>query len=71
MRELEHIEYAKAEAARLGALMEIKRAKKHYVGIITMNGQKRKIFFSTSPRDKKVNYVVAEDVRKKVKEMVG
>lgn len=68
-RQLEHIEYAKAEAQRLGAVMEIERAKKHIVGIIHMNGLSRKIFFSTSPRDKKVNHVVAEDVRRKVKEM--
>lgn len=69
-RHLEHIEYAKAEAARLGAIMLIERAKKHYVGIIHMNGKQRKVFFSTTPRDKKVNHVVAEDVRRKIKEMV-
>lgn len=69
-RQLEHIEHAKAEAIRLGATMEIEHRSKHFVGIIKINGQQRKIFFSVTPRDKKVCYVVREDVRKKVKEMM-
>lgn len=69
MRRIAHIEAAKDEAAKLGALIELEQRSKHICGILKINGQQRKIFLSITPRDNKICYVVREDVRKKVKEM--
>jgi hypothetical protein len=69
MRYREHVEYAKAEAIRLGATIEIKHRSKHYIGIIRLNGQQRKIFLSVSPRDNKVMHIIYSEVRRKIEEM--
>lgn len=69
VKRLEHVEAAKAEAIRLGANFELDYCTKHIVGIISLNGQQRKIFMSKSTADKSVCHIVKLDVRKKVKEM--
>ena len=69
MRRLDHIEAAKCECAKLGAEIETEQRSKHVCGIIKINGKERKIFFSLTPRDNKVCYVVREEVRRIVREM--
>lgn len=71
MRGSEHLEAAKDECARLGATITFERRSKHICGIIHINEKYRKIFLSISPRDNKVCMVVREDIRKRVKEMMG
>jgi hypothetical protein len=70
LRSSAHIEAAKSEALKLGATIELEHRSKHICGIIKINGKERKIFLSLTPRDNKVCYVVREDVRRKVKEMM-
>lgn len=70
-RRLDHHEAARDEAAKLGASITIERGGKHFCATISINGKKRKVFLSGSPRDIKVCHVVREDVRKKVKEMTN
>jgi hypothetical protein len=70
-RRLEHVQYAIAEAERLGAKIELTMRSKHICGIISLNGQQRKIFLSVSPSDHRILMNVQQDVRNKVKEMRG
>ena len=71
MRRLDHIEAAKCEAKKLGATIELEHRSKHICGTIKINGKERKLFFSLTPRDNKLCFVVREDVRKKVREMTN
>lgn len=68
-KRLDHVEAAKAEAERFGASIEFQHCRKHIVGIISINGQQRKVFISTTAKDGRILHNVREDVRKKVKEM--
>lgn len=69
MRRLEHVEAAKSEAVRLGAIIKFNYGSKHIVGVIAINGKYRKLFLSKSTKSGSVCHVVREDVRRKVKEM--
>ncbi len=68
-KRLDHVEAAKAEAIRLGAEFKLDYCTKHIVGIISLNGQQRKIFMSKTTANGSVCHIVKLDVRKKVKEM--
>lgn len=68
-KRLEHVEAAKAEAIRLGASIELKRCKRHIVGLLKLNGKQRKVFISVTPSCYRARDNIREDVRKKVKEM--
>ena len=70
MRQLEHIEAAKAEAIRLGATFELKKGGKHLIGIIWYNGKCRKTSLSVSP-SRLACYQTVKYVRKAVQEMKG
>jgi len=70
-KRLEHVEFAKAEVARLGAIIEIVQRSKHLCGIISLNGKQRKIFLSVSPSDHRTLMNIQKDVRDKVKDMRG
>ena len=69
-KRLEHVEAAKAEAARLGASITLERCKRHIVGKLSLNGKQRKVFISLTPSDCRVLHNIREDVRKKVREMM-
>ena len=68
-KRLEHVEFARAEVERLGASMELVQRSKHLCGIISLNGQRRKIFLSVSPSDHRTLMNIQKDVRDKVKDM--
>lgn len=68
-KRLDHVEAARAEAIRLGANFELDYCTKHIVGILSFNGQQRKIFMSKTTANGSVCHIVRLDVRKKVKEM--
>jgi len=70
-RKLEHVEAAKAEALRLGAELTITSINHHIKGLIKYGDQNRKIFISKTPSCARALLNIKEDVRKKVKEMVG
>lgn len=70
MRQLEHIEAAKAEAIRLGATFEVKKGSKHLIGIIWYNGKCRKTSLSVSP-SRLACYQTIKYVRKAIQEMKG
>ncbi len=69
-RQLPHIEAAKDEATRLGAAFIFERRSKHACYLLKINGKQRKMFLSISPGDKKLDCVVREEVRRKIKEML-
>ncbi len=70
-KRLEHVEAAKAEALRLGAVLIVVTTNHHIKGVIKYGDQNRKIFISKTPSDGRVLHNIREDVRKKVKEMAG
>jgi hypothetical protein len=49
MKRQEHIEAAKQEAIRLGAILEIVGRNGHYIGVIYFNNKQRKVTFSSTP----------------------
>ena len=71
VKRLEHVEAAKAQAIRLGASITVERCKRHIVGLLSINGKQRKVFISLTPSDCRALHNIREDVRKKVREMVG
>jgi hypothetical protein len=70
-KRLEHVEFARAEAERLGATLELVQRTKHLCGIIHLNGKQRKIFLSISPSDHRILMNVQQDIRTKIREMRG
>ena len=69
-KRLEHIEAAKAEAIKLGAVLELECGGKHIKGVICYNGKRRVTSFSQSP-SRLACYQTVRYVRKAVKEMQG
>lgn len=68
MKYHEHIEAAKAEAARLGGRLELEKGGKHLIGVIWFNGKHRKTSFSQSP-SRLACYQTVKYVRRAIKEM--
>lgn len=68
MIKLEHVEAAKKEAIRLGAILEVEQGGKHLIGIIYFNGQHRKTSFSISP-SRLANFQAIKYVRRAVEQM--
>lgn len=71
MKRLPHVEAAKEEASRWGAAISLERSKRHIVGVLAINGKQRKVFISATPSCYRASDNIREDVRKKVKEMMG
>ena len=71
VKRLEHVEAAKAEALRLGASLTIVATNHHIKGLLKYGDQNRKIFISKTPSCARALLNIKEDVRKKVKEMMG
>ncbi len=65
---LEHIEAAKEECRKLGAVFELQAGGKHLIGVIYFNGQHRKTSLSASP-SRLACYQAIKYVRRAIREM--
>lgn len=66
---LPHVAAAIAEAKKYGATIELAHTKRHIEATVAINGQKRKVFISSTARDGRIMHNVREDVRRRIKEM--
>jgi hypothetical protein len=68
MKRMEHIDAARDEALKLGAVLTIEYGKKHIIGVLYFNGNCRKTSFSNSP-SRLACYQTIKFIRRMIKEM--
>lgn len=69
VKRLDHVEAAADEAHKYGASFDYQRRGKNITGIICLNGQRRKLFMSATPSDRRASLNIRKNVRDYIKEM--
>jgi hypothetical protein len=68
-KRLDHVEAAKAEAAKFGASFRWEQHSSKICGYIGLNGKQRKLFMSITPSDHRAIMNIKKNVRDYIKEM--
>ena len=71
MQRYKHIEAAKAECAKYGAILACEVTSKNIHGRVTVNGKSKAIFFSKTPSDYNVESRVRRHIRHTIAEILN